>query len=118
MSDDILLVAGCPYCDIFRDSSKKMLTKLYYPVKSSINKNTEFVILDCQYCNKPIVIFRDHVSSISKEQWGRILYRCRYLFGNGMKLRLKRRVVTDHWYAHIDGINTTKLRSTRDLRRY
>ena len=115
--DEILLVDNCPHCDIFNKKTK-IDTKLYFPVKSQINRNTEFVILDCQYCGRPMVIFRDHVTTISKEQWGRVLYRCRLLFGNGMRLQLNDHRVKDHWHAHIIHVNTTKLQKTKDLRRY
>ena len=115
--DDILLVNGCPHCDLFK-YPKKVVTKLYYPARSRISKNTEFIIIDCQHCGKPIVIFRDHVTTISKEQWGHILYRCRNIFGNGIRLKLDRNYVNDHWYAHINNINTTKSQKTKDLRKY
>ena len=118
MADGVLLVEGCPYCDIFSGKQKNISTKLYYPIKSQINKSSEFIILNCPNCNKPMVIFRDHVTSISKEQWGRILYRCRLLFGNGMRLQIDTYRITDHWHAHIINVNTTKLYKTKDLRRY
>lgn len=106
-------VNGCPLCEIF--SKDKVLTKLYYPEQEKITKIDDFVIVDCYKCNNPIVVVSDHTTEIGKEQWGRILYRCKLLFGSGVRLNIKRRFMTDHWHAHIvsSSINLNKLPDLR-----
>lgn len=98
---ETFLVNGCPYCNYFKNP-KSITTKLYYPRQDSINEDTEFVIMDCPYYDKPIVVYGEHVTSISKDQWGRILYRVRILFGTGTRLQLKRRYGKDHFYCYLE----------------
>ena len=96
-------VEGCPLCSIFENLDIK--TKLYYPRYSDINRLDDFVIVDCLSCGVPMVVVSDHTTTIGKEQWGRILYQARRLFGTGMRLRLKRRTIKDHWHAHVENIS-------------
>jgi len=107
-------VDGCPLCDIFTKLNIK--TKLYYPEKDEILNEDDFVIVDCLTCKTPMVVVADHVTEIGREQWGRILYRSRTLFGNGIKLRTNRRKITDHWHAHITDISKNT-RNIKDLRK-
>ena len=74
--------------------------------------------MDCQYCGKPIVIFHEHVDSISHDQWGRLLYKCRILFGTGLRLKLHRHYIKDHWYAHVEMSSIVEGKASRlpDLR--
>ena len=102
-------VDGCPLCKIFTELDIK--TKLYYPEKKNISEEDDFVIVECLSCKEPMVIVTDHATEIGREQWGRILYRCKKLFGDGVRLRTKRRTIRDHWHAHVSGItrDTNKL---------
>jgi len=99
MKDKPLLVAGCPLCDIFLD--KKVRTKLYWPNSENDILDSEFIIIDCETCKIPMLVFKDHTPNISKETWGRILYRCRNVFGNNITLRTKARRIFDHFHCHI-----------------
>jgi len=105
---------GCPLCDIF--TKGKVRTKLYYPEMDKIQAEDDFVILECYSCKKPIVVATDHTVEIGKEQWGRILYRCKKLFGGTIRLKTKNRTITDHWHAHIEGITQDKYKLP-DLRK-
>ena len=105
-------VSGCPYCEIW--TKHKLNTKLYYPTISKL-ESSDFVIVDCEYSNKPVVISSEHVTSIGKEQWGRILYVCRKMFGYGMRLQISTRYIKDHWHAYITNISTD-IKNLEDLR--
>jgi len=102
MNSDTFLVDGCPLCEIF--SKGRIITKLYWPEDPRDIPTSEFVIVDCSNCKIPMVVYNEHVTSISRESWGRILYRSKMIFGRGITLRLKRRTIRDHWHAHIEGI--------------
>jgi len=97
---DHILIRGCPLCDIFLEPEKHIHTKLYHPSKDQIPFN-DFIIIDCETCKIPMVVVRDHVMEISNELWGRILYRCRKLFGNNIRLRTTQRKIHDHIHFHV-----------------
>ena len=94
------LIIGCPLCNIFLDPEKNIHTKLYHPNIESVIYN-DFIILDCDSCKIPMVVVRDHVTDISSDLWGRILYRCRKLFGENVRLRTTPRTITDHVHYHV-----------------
>jgi len=98
-----LLVDGCPLCDIFKES--KVNTKLYWPESEDKIASSEFVIIECKTCKIPMVVYNEHVTSITREAFGRILYRTRMIFGRGITLRLKRRTIRDHYHAHVENIS-------------
>jgi hypothetical protein len=98
MTDKPLLVEGCDYCKFFTHP-KSIKTKLFYPKLSEINKDTEFIII--RNGNHPMIIYKNHVTSLSKEQWGRVLYRSRKLFGGGVRLKLNYTSISDHWHAKV-----------------
>ena len=98
-----LHVGDCPLCKIFTELDVK--TKLYYPKIENIQDKDDFVIVDCLSCKVPMVVVSDHTTEIGKEQWGRILYRCKQLFGGTIRLRTNRRTIRDHWHAHVSGIS-------------
>ena len=114
--DKKLLVRGCPLCDIFLDSKPK--TKLYWPEKIEDINNSEFIIVDCLTCKIPMVVYRDHVTTITKEAWGRILYRTRKMFGGGISLRCKPRKIFDHYHCHVTNIEKDKYASKTMSRRW
>jgi len=97
--DKILHVKDCPLCEIFINNEPK--TRLYWPENKEDIKNSEFIIVDCLTCKIPMVVYREHVTTITKEAWGRILYRSRRLFGGGISLRCKPRKIFDHYHCHI-----------------
>lgn len=99
MVDNPIRIKGCPLCRIF--TKKEILTKLHYPENIEDIPKSEFVIVDCKSCNKPMVVIGEHVTSITSECWGRILYRSKKIFGSNINLRTKTRTIRDHWHAHI-----------------
>jgi len=92
-----LHVSGCPFCDIFE--KEKVPVELYYPEHDKIKEFDDFVIVKLK--KKHYVISTDHVESVGKEQWGRMLYKCRELYGNSTKLKIRKYPVQDHWHAEI-----------------
>jgi len=103
--DHQIRVKGCPLCDIFLDPKNNLKTKLYYPEKVEDIPKAEFIIVDCLTCKTPMVIYGEHITQITRESWGRILYRSRRIFGGGITLRCKGRRIFDHHHCHIMGIN-------------
>jgi len=100
MKFDNILVKGCPLCDIFLEPRKHIHTKLYYPLDIDMVSQSEFVVLDCETCNTPMIVVRDHIEEIHKENWGRLLRISRRLFGNA-QLRCKPRKILDHYHCHV-----------------
>jgi hypothetical protein len=100
MDLDHNLVMGCPLCEIFLDN-KNLKTQLYYPHDVCDLNSSDFIIIDCLTCKTPMVIVRDHVSMISSEMWGKILYKCRLMFGQTTRLRTQQRSIKDHVHYHI-----------------
>ena len=97
--DKPLWIVGCNLCKFFIQWDNS--TKLYWPENPRDIKTSEFIIVDCPNCKKPIVIYQDHVSSILSEAWGRILYRCRKIFGNNIKLHIISKCEREHLNYHI-----------------
>jgi hypothetical protein len=102
MKDKQILIKNCPLCEIF--TKKKINSKLYWPETIDEIPETEFVIVECLTCKIPMVVLGEHITTIPRECWGRILYRCRKIFGGGITLRTKPRKIFDHWHAHIINI--------------
>ena len=102
MKDEPLLVSGCPLCDIFL--GKKIETKLHWPQSIDEIPNSEFLIIDCKTCKIPMIIYKDHTTTINKEAWGRILYKCKNMFGSDIVLRTRSRKIFDHFHAHVENI--------------
>ena len=69
---DQIRVKGCPLCEIFLTKNTK--TKLYWPETIEEISDAEFIIVDCLTCNIPMVVYGEHVTTITREAWGRILY--------------------------------------------
>ncbi len=90
-----LFVKGCPFCEMF--IQKKVPTELIYPDKRE--NIDQFIIMLIK--NKPVLIVNEHVDSIGKELWGRILYQCKLIYGNNVKLKQSKAMVRDHWHADI-----------------
>ena len=106
--NNAILVDGCPLCRLF--TKKDYKSHVYY-----IDKNNEYIIVECLTCKTPMIVLGEHLTSTSKELWGRILYTCRKLFGNSVRIRLKQRTIKDHWHGHIENTNR-KEKKLRDLR--
>ncbi len=100
MKEKPLHVIDCPLCRIFSHGEVK--TKLYWPNNPTDIPNSEFVIVDCETCKSPMVVVRDHVEDILSEQWGRILFKCRKIFGANMKLRCKPKKIFYHYHCHLE----------------
>jgi hypothetical protein len=103
MKDSPLLVDGCPLCKIFKE--KSISDKLYWPIKSDDIQNSEFIIIECQVYKVPQVIYRDHVTTITREAWGKILYKCKTLFGSDIMLKSKYKTVSDHYHCYVEHTN-------------
>jgi len=97
---DHILVPGCPLCDLYLISGSCSNTTIHYLESNTID-TSDFIIINCNNCGLPLVVPRDHTITISKDMWGRILYQCRKLFGENMRLRCKARNINDHWHAHV-----------------
>ena len=94
-----ILVNGCPLCELFLNNDN-ITTHLHYPTKSTIS-SSDFIIITCKHEYIPHVIVRDHVETIPKELWGKILYICRNMFGNNIRIRIETRKIPDHWSAYV-----------------
>jgi len=101
MKDERLLVTHCPLCEIFLNPKENIKPKLYWPETIEEIPNSEFVIVECTTCKVPMVVYGDHVMDITREAWGRILYRCRILFSSTMRLRTKQQRIRDHLHFHV-----------------
>ena len=97
--DSLIRVISCPLCDIFNKKSIK--TKLHYPKEITKLDNVEFVIIDSDTKNLPVVIWNEHIASINREQWGRMLYMCRKLFGSGITLKPPKNGLKEHLFYYI-----------------
>lgn len=93
-------VENCPLCDIL--TKQEIHTKLYYPENLSDIPNSEFVVLQCPTNDLPMVVYGEHLTSVTSEAWGRILYQCRKLFGNNITLKAHQKTIRDHihWYIY------------------
>lgn len=100
MLDEPLRVTSCPLCKIF--INKQIKTKLYWPQTIDEIPNTEFVVLDSDKNGIPMIVYGEHITELTNEAWGRILYRCRILFGGTMRLRTRMYTYRDHWHAMLD----------------
>jgi len=100
MDIDHILVNGCPLCEIFLNPDKNIRTTLYYPEKELVAES-DFVILDCETCNIPMVVIRDHITSPSNQIWGKMLYRAKKTIGYNVQLRCKPRKIKDHFHCHV-----------------
>ena len=92
--NDYLQVEGCPFCEIW--TKQKLPKRIYY-------FSDKFMIGQWDGNKEPVVVFREHITEISKESWGRILQKCREMFGYGMRLLIMkgRNMPKDHWHAVI-----------------
>jgi len=101
MNEDMsLLVKSCPLCSIFLNPKENIKTKLYWPESIDEVSESEFVILDCDSCNVPLIVVNEHITEVTSECWGRILYRCRILFGKTVRLRTRMLKIRDHAHFH------------------
>jgi len=103
--EDQILVKSCPLCEIFQKPKIGIKTKLYWPEKIENIPKSEFVIVNCLSCKVPMVVYGEHLTSITNEAWGRILYICRKKFGRNITLRHKPRTIRDHYHCHIYNID-------------
>ena len=94
-----LLVKSCPYCGHFKELPEGV--KLHYPQRKEEIPNSDFIIIECEECKKPVVIYGEHLTELTKEAYGKILYRCKLLFGKTIKIGNKHRVLDDHWVLHV-----------------
>ena len=101
-ADEKLLVKNCPYCEYIKNLPEDV--KLYYPSDRKSIHNCEFIIIECKECSNPLVIYGEHLSELTKESYGRILYKCKMLFGSTIKVGNKHKIVRDHWCLHRLGV--------------
>ncbi|MBE3093949.1 MAG: hypothetical protein IMZ52_02880 [Actinobacteria bacterium] len=96
-----LRICDCPYCLLFKELPEG--TILHYPKDKVDIDKVEFIIIDCKDCKLPMVVYGEHVTEITREAYGRILFRCKLLFGADAMLKDKHRVVQDHFSIHKIG---------------
>lgn len=95
MSDiNHILIDGCSLCAIFSNLGEKFV----FIDKNDINL-CDFVIFSTQ--NGNLVVVRDHIGTISNSLWGRIIYECRKLYGNSIRLQCNPLSVDNHWHAYV-----------------
>jgi hypothetical protein len=58
-------------------------------------------VIDCKTCKVPMAVSNQHVLSLTREQWGRMLYICRRIFGSNIRLKANMRQIRDHIHHHI-----------------
>jgi len=97
--DDPLRVISCELCRIF--SNLEVKTKLYWPEKIEDIPTAEFIIVESISEKLPLLVYKEHVLTIPKDSWGRILYRCRLLFGSNVRLRYSSKRILDHYHCYI-----------------
>jgi hypothetical protein len=91
-------VLGCPLCELFNNFPGD--TKLYYPYDKRDIPNSEFIIIECKTCKTPMIVYGEHIMDLNKGTYGRVLYKCKMLFGNKISINNRHRVVEDHWHIH------------------
>lgn len=96
--DNKLRVCDCHLCNLFKQLPEN--TKLYYPQRKEDIHTAEFIIVECGECGKPLIVYGEHITELTKEAYGRILYRCKLLFGHTIKIGNKHKVCGDHWVLH------------------
>ena len=105
-----LHVNGCPLCEYF--TTDKLKDEEVYYIHS------DFIIIKCKHCGRPLVILRNHISrsvDIPTSTWGWILKACYKQFGSGVTLITsnkgdKKRIKDikrchlpeDHFSCHVD----------------
>ena len=99
--DEKLLVLSCPLCKIFLNPKENVKTKLYYPETIEEIPDSEFVIVESGSNHTGMIVLGEHITDITRECWGRILYRARATFGSNVRLRIQRYKISDHWYSYV-----------------
>ena len=99
--DDKLRICDCPLCLVFLNPEENIKTKLYWPETIEEVSDAEFVIIDNEECNAGMIILGEHITDITRECWGRILYRARHVFGANVRLRIQKHEISDHWHSFI-----------------
>ena len=75
MKDEILSVAGCPICDLWDEENfgnEEFKKKL-------IHVSDSFIVL--KYNGEIVIASRNHIMSVDKGTWGRMLKYVRHEFG-------------------------------------
>jgi hypothetical protein len=96
VKDEPLWVLGCEWCKHFLIETN---VEFIWPTKRENLKEQEFIIVKDK--NGIMVIYRDHIKSITREAWGRILYRIRLLFGSGTRLRVEKNNLKEHFICRV-----------------
>ena len=100
MNDDFdhILVDGCDLCKYFKNP-ESITMKLHYPNNVSLVKNSDFIIIESN--TGPMIIINDHITDISKELWGKILYTSKKLYGDIIRLKIDKCKDYMHWNARV-----------------
>jgi len=96
--DEPLWIDGCLKCKIFKN--KMVYGELLYPESNDKIKDSEYVV----YKNDRediIVVFRDHVNSVTRESWGRMLYIVKKLLGPKIKVKYDIKVADEHFMCTV-----------------
>jgi hypothetical protein len=99
IGEEPLWVISCPLCEIFKN--KNITTKLYWPESIDLIQKSAFIIIDSPLGKNPIIILNDHIGEVLGETWGMMLYRCRKIFGESVRLNWNNKICKDHFYCDI-----------------
>jgi hypothetical protein len=99
MIDKPLWIDGCKLCDLFKDH--KLITKLLYPTNLEDIDKSMFIIVHTKYFKYPTVVYRDHIDSVLRNDWGKMLYTCKKLFGDRVNLKCNPSKLKEHFHCQI-----------------
>ena len=70
-----------------------------YPDDVSKIRDSDFIIIASD--TGPMIIINDHITDISKEMWGKILYTSKKLYGDIIRLKIDKSKDYIHWNARV-----------------
>jgi len=95
-----LLVDGCPFCAMFKNPEENIKTELYFPEINEV-KESDFIIIHNEEEDKPMIIFKEHVTDITQDNWRTLNYVSKKTFGKMIRYRVNNRYVKDHFHCYI-----------------
>lgn len=80
-------------CDLCKLEHK---TSWYY-------EDSDFVILECDTCHVPMVVYKKHIIKMPERKIIYIKKLSYQIFGEQITFREEQRKIKDHWHIHIEG---------------
>ncbi len=65
--------------------------------------DSEFVILECDTCHEPMIVYKLHIMDLPERKITYIKKLSKELFGDQITFREEQRKILDHWHIHIEG---------------